>query len=271
MQVVGDSEGRGLGWPWPRIEFAPFEEHDGPASSRPMITRRLSPKQLDAFRELVRGKRVLDVGGATSPFLASEFARYAAEWVVVGRPPPELRAPLPPSVTVRSHPYDVAGPSQLTAEDFDVLLFPFPSLKGTQEAACLEDAGLDQVVVVFGLPDPDTSCGSLRFWQLAEGFERCRDDSDAWSRMLVMRRPRPKVDEEGDEPGPMDGVEGRKYPKKGERYRLVPSFRWPGKKPGGRPPIVEITRDWTKAAGPAKVIGLGEVWRLRKPDLGQSL
>ena len=237
-----------------------------------MITRRLSPKQLETFRELIRGKRVLDVGDASSPFLASEFARYAEQWVVVGRPPPELRAPLPGCVIVLTHPYDAAGPSHLGAEDFDILLFPFPALKGTQEAACLKDAGLDQVVVVFGLPDPDTSYGSLRFWKLAEVFERCHDDSDAWSRMLVMRRPPPKNDdEEGDEPDPMDGVEGRKYPKKGERYRLVPSFRWPGKKSGGRPPIVEITRDWTRGAGPAKAIGLGEVWQIRRCDLGPSI
>lgn len=236
-----------------------------------MITRRLSPKQLEAFRELVRAKRVLDVGDATSPFLASEFARYAKDWVVIGRPPPQLRAPLPGNVIVRTHPYDATGLSQLDAEDFDVILLPFPSLKGTQEAACLEDVGLEQVVVIFGLPDPDTSCGSLRFWQLAEAFERTRDDSDAWSRMLVIRRPRPEGVAEEGELGPMDGVEGRKYPKKGDRYRLVPSFRWPGKKPGERPPVVEITRNWTKAAGPAKVIGLGEVWRLRKADLGQEM
>lgn len=233
-----------------------------------MITRRLSPKQLEAFRELIRGKRVLDVGDAMSPFLASEFARYSERWVTVGRPPPELRAPLPTSVTVNTHPYDAATASHLRALNFDVLLFPFPSLKGTQEAACLGDAGLEQTVVVFGLPDPDTSCGSLRFWKIAEGFERVRDDSDAFSRMLVMRLPQPgSEDEEGDELE----EEGKKYPQKGERYRLVPSFRWPGKKPGERPPVVEIARNWTKAAGPAKVIGLGEVWRIRKADLGQSL
>lgn len=234
----------------------------------PMIARRISPKQLEAFRELVRGKRVLDVGNAATPFLGAEFARYAERWVAVGRPPPELRAPLPPSVTVNTHPYDEVGPSRLDAEDFDVVLFAFPPMKGAQEEACLGDAGLEQTVVVFGLPDPDTSCGSIRFWQLAEAFERVRDDSDAFSRMLVLRRPRP--DKEGGEEGEEE-LGGRKYPKKGDRYRLVPSFRWPDKRPGERPPVVEITRDWTKASGPAKVIGLGEVWRIRKADLGPSL
>ncbi|MCC7518203.1 MAG: hypothetical protein IT578_03350 [Verrucomicrobiae bacterium] len=235
-----------------------------------MIARRISPKQLEVFRELLRGKRVLDLGNEASPFLAAEFARYAARWVVAGRAPPRLHAPLPSSVSVNTHPYDAVTRTQLNAEDFDILLFPFPPLKGTQEAACLEDAGLNQVVVVFGLPDPDTSCGSLRFWQLAEAFERVRDDSDAFSRMLMMRRPRPEDDAE-EVHSPMDGVEGRKYPRKGDRYRLAPSFRWPGKKPGERPPIVEITRDWTRAAGPAKAVGLGEVWRIRKSDLGQTL
>lgn len=235
-----------------------------------MITRRLSPKQLDAFRELVRGKCVLDVGSAASPFLASEFARYASKWVAVGRPPPELCAPLPGSVTVRTHPYDMAGLSHLNAKDFDVLLFPFPSLKGTQEAACLEDAGLDQIVVIFGLPDPDDSYGSPRFWQLAEAFECCRDDSDAWTRMRVMRRPNPD-DEDEEGRSSVEGGEERSYPQKGERYRLVPSFRWPGKKSRGRPPVVEIARDWTKAAGPVKAIGLGEVWRIRRSDLGSKI
>ncbi|NUN92148.1 MAG: hypothetical protein HUU04_00020 [Verrucomicrobiae bacterium] len=234
-----------------------------------MIARRISPRQLEVFREMLRGKRVLDVGVAGSPFLAAEFARYAARWTVVGRPPPQLHAPLPSSVTVWTHPYDAAGSARIRPDDFDLVLFAFPPLRGTQEAACLEDVGQDQSVVVFGLPDPDASCGSLRFWQLAEAFERCRDDSDAFSRMLVMRRPR--VEEDEDKLGPMDGVEGRRYPQKGERYRLVPSFRWPGKRPGERPPIVEITRDWTRGMGPAKAIGLGEVWRLRRSDLGQPL
>lgn len=226
--------------------------------------RRLSPKQLREFKKIIQGKRVLDVGDENSQFLAMEFARFAKTWTVVGRPaPPSATAQLPPSVTVVPDSFE-KWTERPAPTEFDVIVLPFPSPAATGDAQCLEWAEEDQMMVVFADPQDDSVAGSPDFWKLAREQRVQRDDRDPWSRMMVFQKTAAKSKKE-------EPAHKGSFPKKGKRYKLVPGFRWPGKLPGTPTPIVEISKNWEKNAGPAKIIGTGEVLRLHGYDLGAPM
>ena len=231
------------------------------------MARRLSPNQLKAFKEIIHGKRILDIGDRTSQFLAEEFARYTKSWTVIGRTQPHLVAELPSNVCVIPDPFN-AWQNRPPPTDFDVVLFPSPSPSLTQDADCLEWTTPEQTIIFFGHPTDETIDGSPSFWKLLHQLKLVkelviqRDEKDLWSRFLVMH----KALEETEK-----AVHHGSFPKRGERYRLANSCKWPGKKPGDKPPVVEIAKNWDRAAGPAKMIERGEVIHLHKADLGSPM
>lgn len=210
---------------------------------------------------MVRGKRVLDVGDEASSFLASEFARYARAWIVVGRSPPPAHPALPACVRIVPERFE-AWAERPEPSEFDVILLACPSPSNPQDAACLQWCAPGPLVVFFGHAREDALCGSPGFWQEMRAFEVETDARDAWSRLVTMRRSSGGEEEE---------VHRRKLPRKGDRYRLAPSCRWPGKRSGERPPMVEIVRDWEKGGGKAKIVTTGEVFHLRRFDLGPKM
>lgn len=226
--------------------------------------RRLSPQQLKSFKEIIRNKRVLDVGNEQSPFLAAEFARYARSWTMVGRTPTlPMGESLPTNIVVVAQSFDTWLERPLPS-DFDVILLSFPSPSSNQDSKCIEWSTTEHMIVFFGHPTDDSISGSPEFWKLISTLDIQRDERDIWSRMILIRKSTPaKTDKPHLQRDP--------YPKKGDRYRLVASFRWPDKKPGERPPIVEVVKNWEKNSGPAKIIGSGEILRLRKHDLGAPM
>lgn len=236
------------------------------------MARRISPQQLKFFKETIQGRRVLDVGNANSQFLAEEFARYAAAWVVVGRaPPPSLSDSLKDRLRVIPEAFG-AWTDRPPPSDFDVIVLPSPSPSSTQGLECLQWAGPQNVIVFFGDPKEDDACGSPEFWQYARRLRTQRDERDLWSRMLVLEKPEELSGESTAESAEAGASESHgHFPKKGERYRLAPNARWPGKEPGEHPPVVEITRHWERKSGPAKIVSKGDVIHVRKADLGAKM
>ncbi len=228
------------------------------------MARRISPKQLKALRDLIRGRRVLDVGHARSQFLGAEFSRYTQSWIVVGRPlPPEHAAEPPPNLGVVIETFDTWAECPPPTE-FDVILFCFPATDHPQDAACVQWAAHPHVIIIFGHPTDDTLCGSEPFWELVKNLKPHSDERDQWSRMLVVHKPGEEDDEEEEE-------HHGHYPKKGERYKLANSFKWPGKKSGDKAPVVEIMKDWTKGSGNVKIVGKADFVHVRKTDLAAKM
>ncbi len=233
------------------------------------MQHRLSSQQLDLFQQLVRAQRVLDVGDASSEFLAVDFARYARHWTMVGRTPPDLTLALPHNVLVVSNPFAL-WPGRPPPAQFDVVLFTFPPVNRPQDAECLKWTIPSHTILLFGPPTDDVPCGSPAFWEIAKTFHIVREERDAFSRFLVMRH-QPEVVVQEEEEEEEENISFGHYPKKGERYRLAASFRYPEKKRGDRAPIVEITRDWKSGAGPARIYRTSVMLRLHRYDLAMPM
>lgn len=232
------------------------------------MPRRLSPAQLKSLRDMIRRRRVLDVGHPGSQFIGAEFSRYSASWTVVGRNIPAAHAATPPhNLAVVPQTFDT-WTERPPPTEFDVVILPFPSNDHPQDAACLEWSTHPQVIVFFGHPSDNALCGSPGFWDLAGKLKPDSDARDLWSRMMVMHKPSPE--EEKEEEDEHEGGHGH-HPKKGERYKLASSFKWPDKKPGDKAPIVEIMKDWTKGSGTAKIVGKGDVIHVRKTELAAKM
>lgn len=225
------------------------------------MARRLSPQQLKIFKEIIRDKRILDVGDKTSQFLAEEFARYVKAWTVVGRKPPAFLKDFPPHVTIVEETFDLCS-NRLSPSDFDVIVFPFSSPASKQDVCCLEWALAEHVILFFCHPKDDTVSGSPSFWKLIRTLTIEHEEKDFWSRLLVIQKKSSLSKTQ---------TSSRALPKGGERYRLVRTFKWPGKKPGEKPPTVEITKNWEKGSGPAKMIATGEVIHLHTYDLASPM
>lgn len=222
------------------------------------MEKRPGSQQLKILKKIIQGKRVLDVGDKNSPFLATKLARYAKTWTVVGRPPPSLMIkPLPDHVMIVTEPFETWTNCPPPSE-FDVILLPFPSPSMSYDAQCLKWMAAEQVVIFFGHPQDDDAYGSPSFWQLARNLVVQQEEKALGSRMIVFRKSDPYIFK-------------HPYPQKGDRYRLVPSFRWPGKQRSQRPPIVEMIKDWGRNSGPAKIIGSEDVLWLHTYDLGAQI
>jgi hypothetical protein len=240
------------------------------------MSRRLSPAQLSILKEAVRGRRVLDVGDERSQFLASEFAPYAKAWTIIGRSAPEDFTAQHPQIKVMPEKFDECNPRPDPTE-VDMVLLPFPSPSLNYDLECLQWTLPYHVVLIFCHPKDEAESGSPGFWKFMKSMTIQEDQRDMWSRLIVMQKPPsltepppPSEESEEDEEEAKEESHGH-FPKKGHRYRLAAGFRWPDKKPGERPPIVEITSHWTKGSGPVKILGTGAVLRVRKSDLGAAM
>ncbi len=253
--------------------------------------------------DLVRDKRVLDVGDADSPFLAKRFALRAQSWIVVGRPPPPMQAALlPKNVAVVIEQFSPETPPVQPSE-VDVILFPFPSPTLAHDAACLKWATPDHLIVFLGAPGNEASHGSPAFWEIARTLETKNDLVDEQGRFLIMQKkgaslsrtsvkiPAPgpvpltvekkaekgvqeevvQEEKEGEEEEKEEEEKGPGLPKKGDRYRLVPSCLWPDKERGDRPPVVQIVDNFTQTSGPCKVVPDGQTFDVHVADLGTQL
>src|SRR3990167_9120091 len=116
------------------------------------MSRRLSPKQLNIFHELIHGKHILDVGDENSQFLATEFARYSRSWIVVGRTSP-TQNPLPHTTFIPEK-FD-AWNERPDPESIDRILLAFSSPDLAYDVACLQWATPKHTIIFFGDPTDD--------------------------------------------------------------------------------------------------------------------
>lgn len=224
----------------------------------------MTPLLFEELRNLIRDKRVLDIGDEGSPFLAELLAAEAKTWRAVGRYPPGLKGSLSENCTVTNAPFGSQN-LHLEAEEIDVILFSCPTPELEQDAQCLEWTTSAQSILFLTDPDEDTLFGSPRFWSLLKEIPIEAEHRDASCHLVIYRKPAPIVEEKKVE------EHHKRLPKRGERYKLAPNFRWPNKQHGEKAPTIEISSDWKHGAGPATLIRDGQMLHLHTGDLGSSL
>ena len=251
------------------------------------VRNRLSPEHSQRLMDLIRGKRVLDVGDEQSPFFAGTLAGHAARWTMVGRLPPLRLFSIPPRNVVVTNAKFTTELGFVKATEIDIILLAFPSPDDSQHVAAAEWATTAHLIVFAGNAPEEAACGSPDFWRLVEKATIEADAKDQVSRLLIFRKKPPGAEAAGvasatrlveelrksriQAPNPLQPTSEPNLPRKGDRYHLSPSCNWPNKKSGERPPVVEIDKDWTQRMGPVKFVQTGEVFAIRLPDLGGQL
>jgi hypothetical protein len=227
----------------------------------------ISSEHLGMLQELARGRSILDIGDEGSPFLAQLFASISQKWTVVGRGLTYFIPDLSSHLVINNHKFTEWGHPP-PPSGFDVILFVFSEIDDVEVEACLNWATPDQLIVflcfIDGVVELDEDVFAHRYLSLTllgctEGLE---------SRLLIFQK-NEEVQKEFLEQQ-VDPFH-RQFPRKGDRYHLTPHARWPGKKSGDRPPVVEIVRNWERGSGPVKIVSTEIVWYIRGADLGSAM
>jgi hypothetical protein len=231
-----------------------------------------------SIADFIRGKRVLDIGDEGSPFIADELAPQASAWHVTGRRPAGAGIPLPSHCTVTDALFDPQA-LQLEPSSIDVILFACPSPSLNQDEACLKWATDQHLLILLTNAQQKTVYGSPGFWEATKELIQEQEFREASFSCIVFRKTpsaatlavaqdRPTTEAAGP---PVAEASHRRYPRKGERYRLAPSYHWPNKRPGDKPPVIVISSNWTKTSGHAEIVGGGGILSVRLGDLGTKL
>lgn len=237
----------------------------------------MNDQALHFIRDLVRGKRVLDIGDEDSPFLAEIFWGDALRWIVIGRDPPNLTMELPSNCILTNARFDrkiLLDPSQI-----DVLLFCHSSLSFRQDMPYLEWATADhKLVFINSSKESPYNEAAVRQAAPSQNLILEKEFQDETVRLLVFRKSAISSEELPKEMGLEETVKveeeatvsyKKHFPKAGERFLLAPSASWPGKRRGDKPPSVRIIEDWKKNSG-AAVLQTGQLLHLHKGDLGRA-